>query len=1159
MLKSLLKLLTDTKKAVSKEEFLSSKDNAVLANNTEIVEYINSVFEKLERERLFRWFVNSIRDSLNLETILQTSVNEVGKLLGADRCLIALFTESKEGFYFKSEYLSDKSISSKLTFEINLRTWDQWDNAIRKNKQPIIINHIDHPLVSDEQKQLCKEYDVKSIAVIPLIYKESALGALIVEQVTYQREWVDDHIDFLKDIASQVAIAINQAELYSLTKKQAQKEAFIRKITETIRSSSDIDKSLQTICKEVSELINCPIVHITETSIKGNYKEWTLRASIGSTEANLATVDARGAEFWFEYLFKKEGILNISNIDTADVSPYFSNNCKILGIKSILGIAVKKDSHNWGAIMISDTVCRKWTQDEISILESLAAQVYIVTKQAKQHQIIKEQAERESALRKISETIRSSLDIEEVKYKIVKEIAKTFKADRCFIRLYNPDGKYLPVDTEYINHPSLKSIKGATFKNGIDEETRKIQLQNKPVIMLENEDFCNNKEINEAAKRIFKGLEVKSIYGIPIFYNEELIGAFILQWIEKKAITDRQIELLKTIANQAGIAIKHAELYSITKKQAERERLLRGLLISSSTLDYKEAIKSVVSQTGKLFNADRCFFVNYHYESKNNLPVEDFAVYLSSLDIKDVTGRVFTQEEIAPFTHRIIDKREIMAISDINTLDLPEITTNLLHELSVKSFLACPLICNGKIVGRIILHFVNQQREFTEADTELLAAIASQSGKIIHHARLYNQTEEAINRESVVRHVSEKIRNSLDTSETLHFICKEVSELFNVTRTGIGDFTNKISGKYLMAEYKSTDKVKGLIDVAIDSRILDYLYENVVKPDMILTIDNVDESDIPDYFKEHQYTMNIKSGAYIPLKDDDNKGWGIMVLTQHYSQHTWTMEEIDLLRIIGDQVSIAIRQANLYTQAQQAARLKSEFIATMSHEFRTPLNAIIGFSEMIQTGKYGEFSEKGLNFLKNINICGKHLLNLVNDILDISKFEAGEVKLEYRLFNSTDVIIESVDTLKNLAQNKNTVIDLQLADVEIEADMVKFKQMIYNLLSNAIKFTPTNGTIRIKSALNKDKLVVMVEDTGIGIDSKDYDKIFAEFKQVDSSYTRIQNGSGLGLSLTKKFVELHNGTIHFESELGKGSRFWFILPKAQPTFERDRRNCTTQL
>lgn len=234
-------------------------------------------------------------------------------------------------------------------------------------------------------------------------------------------------------------------------------------------------------------------------------------------------------------------------------------------------------------------------------------------------------------------------------------------------------------------------------------------------------------------------------------------------------------------------------------------------------------------------------------------------------------------------------------------------------------------------------------------------------------------------------------------------------------------------------------------------------------------------------------------------------------------------------------------------KVEAANKAKSEFLANMSHELRTPLNAIIGFSEVLRDKLCGDLNEEQLDFTRDIHSSAEHLLQMINDILDLSKVEAGKLELKYEEFEVGKAIDDVLITLKGLASKRSLTIEKILHDPaeRLFADHVKFKQILYNLFSNAIKFTPEKGKITVFTAIvrrEKEYIEVKVADTGIGIAPEDYSKIFVEFSQVDGSTSRKYEGTGLGLALTKKLVALHGGEIGFESKVGAGSTFHFLLP-----------------
>src|SRR5262245_47671101 len=266
---------------------------------------------------------------------------------------------------------------------------------------------------------------------------------------------------------------------------------------------------------------------------------------------------------------------------------------------------------------------------------------------------------------------------------------------------------------------------------------------------------------------------------------------------------------------------------------------------------------------------------------------------------------------------------------------------------------------------------------------------------------------------------------------------------------------------------------------------------------------------------------------------------------------TFSPEVVQLLQTFATQSALAIQNAQLFReiedksrQLEAANRHKSEFLANVSHELRTPLNAIIGFSEVLGERMVGELNEKQAEYTDDILSSGRHLLSLINDILDLAKIEAGRMELEVTTFHLPDAIENAILLIRERASRHgiklNRIIDDWLGD--FTGDERKIKQILVNLLSNAVKFTPEGGEIKVEATLGDTAAIVSVTDTGIGIPPQDHEAIFEEFRQASGDYAQKREGTGLGLTLTRKFVELHGGKIWVESEVGKGSTFVFTLP-----------------
>jgi signal transduction histidine kinase len=294
--------------------------------------------------------------------------------------------------------------------------------------------------------------------------------------------------------------------------------------------------------------------------------------------------------------------------------------------------------------------------------------------------------------------------------------------------------------------------------------------------------------------------------------------------------------------------------------------------------------------------------------------------------------------------------------------------------------------------------------------------------------------------------------------------------------------------------------------------------------------------------------MGHRALLAVPLISEDHIVGGLVVNRRQPGE--FAPEVIDLLRTLATQSALAIQNARLFReladkshQLEVASQHKSEFLANMSHELRTPLNAIIGFSEVLGERLFGELNEKQEEYLKDIHASGQHLLSLINDILDLSKIEAGRMELELTDFNLPATLDNALTLVRERASRRGIALQMNVDERldQVRADERKVRQVLLNLLSNAIKFTPEGGRIGVRAVPIDGSVEVSVSDTGVGIAPEDQEAIFEEFRQVGTADKKV-DGTGLGLALSRKFVELHGGRIWVESQIGVGSTFAFTLP-----------------
>jgi PAS domain S-box-containing protein len=329
------------------------------------------------------------------------------------------------------------------------------------------------------------------------------------------------------------------------------------------------------------------------------------------------------------------------------------------------------------------------------------------------------------------------------------------------------------------------------------------------------------------------------------------------------------------------------------------------------------------------------------------------------------------------------------------------------------------------------------------------------------------------------------------------------------------------------------------------------LYHAFVTRHPLAVLTDEDLQHVPPVGADYRDRTYFRSRRFIvaPLIAGD-RVIGVASADNKTTRRPITPANVELFTLVSQQLATALEEARLYAEIERksaqlelASRHKSEFLANMSHELRTPLNSIIGFSEVLGERMFGDLNGKQEEYLNDICTSGKHLLSLINDILDLSKIEAGRMELEVTTFDLPQAIDDAVTLMRERAGQRGIVLQAEVAEPvrDIRADERKVKQVLLNLLSNAIKFTPAGGRVEVRATQTDGSIEVSVSDTGVGIAPEDQETVFEEFRQVGASAAKHE-GTGLGLALCRKFLELHGGTIWVKSQLGSGSTFTFTIP-----------------
>jgi signal transduction histidine kinase len=447
-------------------------------------------------------------------------------------------------------------------------------------------------------------------------------------------------------------------------------------------------------------------------------------------------------------------------------------------------------------------------------------------------------------------------------------------------------------------------------------------------------------------------------------------------------------------------------------------------------------------------------------------------------------------------------------------------------------------------------------RPFTPVQIKLLETFADQAVIAIENVRLFqelqartHQLARSVGELKALGEVGQAVSSTLDLETVLTRIVSHAVQLSGTDGGAIYEYDEK-SEEFLL---RATDHMEAELIEALRAnppRLGDGVIGRAAASHEPVQIPNIlEERAYAPRMRQLLERFGFRASLAVPLLREDRIIGGLVI--RRKSTGEFRPEVIELMRTFATQSVLAIHNARLFReiedksrQIEAANRHKSEFLANMSHELRTPLNAIIGFSEVLQEKLFGELNEKQAEYTSDILTSGQHLLSLINEILDLSKVEAGRMELELASFDLPLAIDNARTFVRERAVKHGITLDIDVDDRlgEYVGDERKIKQILLNLLSNAVKFTSEGGRITISANKTDNGAEISVSDTGIGIPAAEQPTIFEEFRQVGGDYAHKSEGTGLGLTLAKKFVELHGGKIWVESAVGKGSTFTFTLP-----------------
>jgi signal transduction histidine kinase len=478
------------------------------------------------------------------------------------------------------------------------------------------------------------------------------------------------------------------------------------------------------------------------------------------------------------------------------------------------------------------------------------------------------------------------------------------------------------------------------------------------------------------------------------------------------------------------------------------------------------------------------------------------------------------------------------------------------NDYSTRTVLAAPLLREGIPIGALLVRR-REVRPFTDKQIALLKTFADQAVIAIENVRLFQELEartrelaRSVGELKALGEVGQAVSSTLDLETVLSTIVTHAVQLSATSGGIIYEYDEPTQEFHLRASYRMEPELVQAYQATPLRLGQGATGRAAATTEPVQITDLLQEQELPIRgIRPMLSRLGYRSLLSVPLLLEKRIMGALTVFRREVG--IFSPDVVNLLQTFAAQSALAIQNARLFReiedksrQIEAANRHKSEFLANMSHELRTPLNAIIGFSEVLGERMFGELNEKQAEYTEDILSSGRHLLSLINEILDLSKVEAGRMELELATFDLPLAIDNARTFVRERAVkhgiNLDVKVDERLGD--FVGDERKIKQILLNLLSNAVKFTPEGGRIGINARQADGAVEISVSDTGIGIAPEDQAKIFEEFRQVGGDYAHKKEGTGLGLTLAKKFVELQGGKIWVESEVGKGSTFTFTLP-----------------
>jgi GAF domain-containing protein len=1017
-------------------------------------------------------------------------------------------------------------------------------------------------------EQWARQFNYNSQISVPLIRHGVVIGAISTSRRSAE-PFTAKQIELVQNFAAQAVIAIENARLLNeLSQRTDDLEEAFQQQTATAevlkviaRTRGELQPLFQTMLAKATELCGASYgalwLRVDDgfryAALHGDLPQiWTDHLRNGTVirvrpDVPLARLLQTLQPVSIPDIRNDPGYLNGDPLSGADIG----------GIRTLVVVPMIKNNDLIGAFAIYRKEVRPFAEKQIELLSNFAAQAVIAIKNAQLLNELQQSLQQQTATADVLKVIsRSTFDLQAVLDTLVESAVRLCEADHGW--LFRREGKILHWVASFGYGTDAHNRLREFFKTReviVDRgsvtgravlEARTVQV---PDVLLDPEYTYGDAQ---------KVGGYRAGLGIPLLRAGDVIGVIFVNKVAPESFSDKQVEVVTTFADQAVIAIENARLLNELRQrttdltesleqQTATSEVLR--VISSSPTNVQPVFDSIAESAVRLCGGEFSFVVRF--DGKVMDFASHFGLSAEGLDAFRSMMPMPAGEDTA--SGRAILRRAVVEVPDVEADDAYGMQAQgLARAATYRSIVAMPLLHESNPIGAITVARAHAGH-FPERQIALLQAFADQAVIAIRNVRLFDEVQ------ARTEELAESLQQQTATADVLKVISRSTFDLETVLDTLLRSAARLCEADQGTITQRKGDRFYRAVAFGYPQEFMDYVRDIPVElkrdtgtgrallESKVIQIPDI-EAD-PEYtWSEARRLGDFRAMLGVPMLRE-GEPIGVLTLTRK-EPRPFTEKQIELVTTFADQAAIAIENVRLFDEIQDKSRQlevasqhKSQFLANMSHELRTPLNAILGYTELMADGAYGEPSEKMLGILKRLEANGRHLLGLINDVLDLSKIEAGQLELELSDYSVQDIAQTVRSTLEPLATDKKLMFKVQVAPQlpPGRGDGRRLTQVLINLVGNAIKFTDS-GEVAIKAEANNGSFHVSVRDTGPGISAADQAKLFQEFQQADNAITRKKGGTGLGLAISKRIIEMHGGKIWVESQPGQGSTFAFTLP-----------------